>query len=242
MKKSIIAAGAASVALAAMPVVGVFAAPTLSHTDTILLTVSSVCTLGTVTNGVPDDGTDATTHADGTRATNPGTWGNDPSAEAGTAAHTNTLSETIAAGTTDANMGSTTFTVRCNNAGGYELQARSGTNDGNATAPLATMVSGSNLIKSGMGGGSGSGGAWVPATDPSYWNFMLSGASTGVTIASGYDAAHVIPTSDTKIAEGVNGNLNAGQSVTVTYGAGINNTQPSGTYTGTVIYTLVPSA
>ena len=43
MKKSIIAAGAASVALAAMPVVGVFAAQQSSIIDTVQLTVNESC-------------------------------------------------------------------------------------------------------------------------------------------------------------------------------------------------------
>ena len=44
MKKSIIAAGAASVALAAMPIVGVFAVDDQSATDTINVTVEASCT------------------------------------------------------------------------------------------------------------------------------------------------------------------------------------------------------
>ena len=48
MKKSIIAAGAASVALAAMPVVGVVAADSnLSQTDTVIVTVDTACSLAT---------------------------------------------------------------------------------------------------------------------------------------------------------------------------------------------------
>lgn len=46
MKKSIIAAGAASAVLAAMPVLGVFA-DTMTITDTIQVTVSSSCTMAT---------------------------------------------------------------------------------------------------------------------------------------------------------------------------------------------------
>ena len=45
MKKSIIAAGAASVALAAMPIVGAFAAANLSSTETINATVGGGCTI-----------------------------------------------------------------------------------------------------------------------------------------------------------------------------------------------------
>ena len=43
MKKSLIAAGAASLAVAAMPIVGAFAAEQASVTDTIQLTVSPTC-------------------------------------------------------------------------------------------------------------------------------------------------------------------------------------------------------
>ena len=44
MKKSIIAAGAASVALAAMPIVGAFATYTGSYTDVIQTTIGETCT------------------------------------------------------------------------------------------------------------------------------------------------------------------------------------------------------
>ena len=45
MKKSIIAAGAASVALAAMPIVGTFAATVASVQDKVTLTVDSACSM-----------------------------------------------------------------------------------------------------------------------------------------------------------------------------------------------------
>ncbi len=61
MKKSLIAAGAASVALAAMPVLGVFADDDTSVTDTIQVTVSPSCTFS-------QGGTDDTYSATGTNA------------------------------------------------------------------------------------------------------------------------------------------------------------------------------
>lgn len=56
MKKSLIAASAASLAVAAMPVVGVFAATSNSFTDTLTVTVPAGCTLEDATAGV-DPGT-----------------------------------------------------------------------------------------------------------------------------------------------------------------------------------------
>lgn len=220
MKKLAIAG--ASVALAAMPVVGVFA-DTTSHTDTINLTLSQVCTLGTVTTGTAN-ADDATTH-NPTEASGDytGVWTGD------------TLAATVSAGNTYTALGTTTFTIRCNDDSGYQLKAASGTNDGDATTPKATLVSGTNTIKSADGSGYAAGTAGT-----SYWNFKLSAASTGLTIANGYNAAIAVPTSATTIASAAGaGNLQDGQSVTVTYGAGIDNHQATGTYAGTVVYTLV---
>ena len=55
MKKSLIATGAAAVALAAMPALGAFA----DVTDTVILTISSSCSVGQ-TQGSPVSGTGKT--------------------------------------------------------------------------------------------------------------------------------------------------------------------------------------
>ena len=216
MKKALIA-GAASAVLAAMPVVGVFADNTTTHTDTLNLVLAEVCTLGTVTQGAAN-ADDSTTHAAGT-----GSWSND------------TLTANVAAGNTYANLGTTTFTVRCNDNDGFSLKAKAGTIQSEAGA-LADGAG--NYILSSAGTG------FAAATSESYWNFMLGNATTGVTIAEGYDAASALPTNETTVvaSTAAAGNLNAGQNVTVTYGAGINNAQPAGTYTGTVVYTLVQNS
>lgn len=57
MKKSIIATGAASVALAAMPIVGVFAVDDVSITDSLQITVASSCTFKV--DSTPSDGVNA---------------------------------------------------------------------------------------------------------------------------------------------------------------------------------------
>lgn len=96
--------GAMSLALAAVPLVGVFA----DFTDTINVTINESCTLtrqayasGGVTNN--------TSHKNGTG----GTWS--------TTANTDTLSATMSNGTTQANLGSSQFKVVCNRGGGYKV-------------------------------------------------------------------------------------------------------------------------
>ena len=107
MKKALIA-GAASVALAAMPVVGVFAAPGTDNTLTDTLTI---------TNRVSCNMT--STHTAGTAAesTTP-QW----SAAAGSAI----LTAEIVTGTEYSNIGSTTFNVVCNDTDGWKVSASYG--------------------------------------------------------------------------------------------------------------------
>ncbi len=227
-KKIIAGAGVvASLAVALAPL-ATFADTTTqvsSHTDSFSLTIPQVCTLGTVTAGEPDAGTDATTHTGSTWATT--------TAASGTTGKTDTFSKNVYNGQAYEGMATTTFTIRCNDADGYTLSARSATNDGEEQNAKATLVNGSYTILSQTGKSSS-----LTTNGNSYWNFELGSASTGLAIASGFDADHVIPVGDTVIATGANGNTNDGQSVTVTYNAGIDDFQEAGTYEGSVIYTL----
>ena len=98
MKKSLIAAGAASVALAAMPVLGVFAegetpTPTDSVTDTIEITVNASCTF---------------------------TAGKDQNARTYAASGTNA---TGAVNPVNNTVNTHDFTVFCNNNSGYKVNA-----------------------------------------------------------------------------------------------------------------------
>lgn len=96
MKKSLIAAGAASAVLAAMPVLGVFAdGDTLTVKDQLTVTVSSSCTMDSV---APAGATSST--------------GNEYAASGAAGA----LLNFAASGGT-----ATSFTVKCNNANGYTI-------------------------------------------------------------------------------------------------------------------------
>ena len=92
MKKTLIA-GAASVALAAMPVVGVFAD---SLTDTLSIEIQDNCALTYR----------STAHTDGT-----GEW------------EGNILSAELSAGSSDIALGSSAFNVICNNQAGWHVTA-----------------------------------------------------------------------------------------------------------------------
>lgn len=102
MKKSIIAAGAASVALAAMPVVGAFAAFTGGpFTDVIQTTIGETCTFAR----------GATAHGAGE------TWTTDT-----TVTTKDTLSAvTITPAAGEATLGTSNFRVVCNDTDGYKV-------------------------------------------------------------------------------------------------------------------------
>ena len=93
MKKALIA-GAASVALAAMPVVGVFAADTdiTEVTDTLTVTINPTCSFNAQQGGTAPNAT-------------------------------NTYSKVMTANGFDASFGVTTLTVSCNNAKGYTVSS-----------------------------------------------------------------------------------------------------------------------
>ena len=110
MKKSIIAAGASAVALAAMPVVGVFATTTGGpFTDTIDVTIENACTFSRGTTAHTDG---AANVAEGSAI---GAWGTSTTADV--------LSGSLAAGTLDSDFGSSSFNVVCNNHAGWKVTA-----------------------------------------------------------------------------------------------------------------------
>ncbi len=128
MKKSIIAAGAASVALAAMPMVGVFADS--SMTDTIQVTINSACTIVNDNTTGADQGTPTTANQYNVTMKN-GQLRSDIGGNTGTG---------------DTGGGDNTITVSCNSdsgtGAGWQLQAI-GKNGS------STLVSGSDTIAAG---------------------------------------------------------------------------------------------
>ena len=197
MKKALIA-GAASTVLAAMPIVGAFAADgTLSRTDTVKVTVDSACSLAT-----------SNTSGDYTA--------------------------TIENGASNTNIAGSTFTVTCNNTGGWQLNAiGAGTVTGDVTKMDASTDKDADDIATGT----------TLDGSVSNWAFKIAKGgddAANVTITAGYDNFSAVPSASTKIAHGTS---TAGKStITATYGVGISATQSAGTYTGKVTYTLAHPA
>lgn len=118
MKKSIII-GATSLALAAVPIAGVFA----DFTDTVNVTINESCTLtreAYASGGVQNN----PSHKNGTG----GTWS--------TTAGTDTLNATMTNGTVQASLGSSQFKVVCNRAGGYKVTVATTSLSTGGTSPL----------------------------------------------------------------------------------------------------------
>ncbi len=205
MKKTLIA-GAASVALAAMPVVGVFAAG--SQEDTIVVGISESCTIALAAGG----------HADGTDTVK-GTWG--------AGSDVNKLSGSVANGSASNNFGSSTLTISCNKSSGFNVAA-------SATALEASTVTEpgtSNKVTIPLNASfSGSQSGWA-------YKVENEGLSAGITNNT---ASWSATASNASLVSGT-APINNG-SFTVTYGVGVDTTQPADTYTGSITYTITPAA
>ena len=218
MKKSIIAAGAASVALAAMPIVGAMAVNG-PFTDIIQTTVADNCTFARGSKASHD--TPATDYH-----TN-GTWAIDKNETGATVADTDTLSAVTVtprvAGATTATetlLGDSHFYVICNDKDGFQVTV---TTTGLTLQPTT-------------------------ATQNHTWNYNYAGTTTGVTDAtpsywridvSDPDIASGTSGNYSDIANGVvSKKLSSedGHDFTVTYKAFANVGQDSGTYKGTAVY------
>ena len=197
MKKLAIAG--ASLALAAMPVVGVFAADgTLTQTDTVKVTIDSACSLATSNTSGAD------------------------------------YTATIANGAFNTNIAGSTFTITCNDTGGWKLNAIGA---GTATGDVTKMDASTNTDSDDIATGTTLDGT------VSNWAFKVAKGgddAANITVTEGYTNFSAIPSSATKIAQGTS---TAGKStITATYGVGISSTQSAGDYTGKVQYTLAHPA
>ena len=217
MKKSLIATGAASLALAAMPVVGVFATATPAGdiTDTLNVNIPAGCTI----------------------VNNNSTTGGD-----GTAPHlTNAYSVEMHNGQFKDNIGGSAnddgdvpgtsdnvISVSCNSSSntggetGWKLTAVGAGTDGHKTELY--NASATDQIVTGE----------ATSGDTSNWAFKVS-KSAGA-YATGYsDAYKAVPATEADI---VTGSGSAANAFTITYQVYVDQTQDSGTYTGAVKYTL----
>lgn len=197
------------------------------HTDNIELTVGATCTLGTITDGAYNEDTDVS-HASGN-------YVNINNDEVGGAWSGDTLAVTMSPGTVSENIGQTTLTVRCNNAAGYEIIGMAGDGESNM-GPLKKIGSDAVILNA---AGFGEAPNNTVATGASYWNMRAE--SDDMTIAADYLTANGLAGDvAVKIAgKASSGNIDDGESITITYGAGINLYQESGMYEGSATYTLI---
>ena len=198
MKK--IAIAGASVALAAMPIVGVFAEGNdgnTTTTDTVQVTILSSCSL--------------------------------------TATGTGTYSTTLANGGVSNDLGTTSINIKCNDAGGWMVNAI-GANESTTASAGATDMAPDAAGKTPIATGTTLDGT------VSNWAMKLT-ASEGTyapTIVTGYNDYHAVPgTANTKVASGVTTDQTTGSTFTTNYKVAVSPTQQTGTYTGKVTYTLV---
>lgn len=219
MKKSIIAAGAASIALAAMPVVSTFAL-TKTIEDDITVNLNSTCSL-------------TRTGAAGT-GSNAGAWTpatEDPTTSAGT------YSVTMDAGATS-NLGTSTFTITCND---------TSTAGHNLTVTVSGLGAGNTESQAAQNAPISYDGTKTVGTDAgSYWN-ITKAAGTGTL--PGFTAGIVtLPTSgDDLTTQTIYSSTNPGVVInaatfTAEYNVSTTVLQPAGTYTGSAVYTLTHGA
>ena len=233
MKKSIIAAGAASAVLAAMPVVGVFADPapvTLGTpvVDTLSVNLAEVCTLSRGTYG-----TENSQHPAGTTATwTTGTvTSEDSSAETVQIAGVNvplgvsrdTASSDIVAGHYYNNFAQSAFNVVCNNAtAGYNVTV--------ATSAF-TGVNGADAWNYSNGGANYSGTDGEATT--SSWTLDSSAATKDLSNTDATTETFNIVWAKAAGTPALNND-----SFTITYKVQAKKLQQTGTYSADAVYTL----
>lgn len=216
MKKSIIATGAASLALAAMPVVGVFAA-TSNITDEIQVTIAKECAITTT-------------------ATNPSQGIGDETAtnQQFTATMQNGELKVLGGSEGEGAEGqaSSVINVVCNDPA----------TSGDATSWKLTAVGGDGATASTVLDAAGAGADIVTGTaisgPTSNWAMKVEGAS-GLTIQNGFDTFRDVPGTAAVVATG-NGTKSG--AFTASYQVYIGTSQVADTYTGHVTYTLTNPA
>ena len=164
----------------------------------------------------------------------------------------NTHNAEIPNGTYQANIGTTTLNVFCNDAEGFAIYSTGYTGneigETNSNKLVGTSTSGNATIVTGLT-------TSTPNPDVSNWAMKLtatgdSGDTSGtnaLTIDSdtegSFGAYHTVPNSYVKVAHKNSAtsmdSTNGGATLTTTYAAYISKTQVADTYSGQVIYTLV---
>lgn len=142
-------------------------------------------------------------------------------------------------GETNSSIGETTIKVFCNDATGYAVYAIGYTdNEDGKNVLTSSALGGTYDIATGT----------ATSGNSSNWAMKLSTITSPtptypITIQNGFDSFHTVPDDYTLVAKSTTGTdigINAeGSTLKTTYQAYVSTTQPAGTYTGQVKYTLV---
>ena len=149
----------------------------------------------------------------------------------------NSHNANIVNGTYQADIGSTTLKVFCNDEEGFAIYAIGFTDDeyGKTVLTNSTLGSTYDIATGTATSGSTSNWAMKLATNTS--------ATYALTLDNGFGSYSSAPATYTKVAHRDNGTDigtgTTGASLTTTYAAFVSQTQPAGTYSGKVKYTLV---
>ena len=222
MKKSLIATGAASLALAAMPIAGVFAAATPAGdiTDTLNVNIPAGCTIVNSLNPQA-----------------PANGSNPAITNSYTVEMQNGEFRTNIGGTNDATTSGgavNVVDVSCNTGSGAGAEAGwklTAVGAGTEDHETELYKSGSDTIVTGLAESAGQ-------TDVSNWAFKVTKASSA-TYANSYNSGNggymAVPDQETDLITG-SGSITG--AFTMNYQVYVSQTQPTGTYTGAVKYTL----
>lgn len=222
MKKSLIAAGAASLAVTAMPVVGVFALDSVNPVeDTIQVTVNATCTFRGELNVTPAG--DGGTTSDGTTDT----AGNTYSASG-------TIGEIVSPQYSSSDTHS--FTTFCNDNEGYTVSAAATalswvSGDAGSTDSGDTFAYTNATLANSTSGATGISGKWHATIATS--DSAAEGQDPAMTIAQVADGG-----SSTDIVTMTDASDTDGETWSAQYKAYIGTETATGTYSGTITYTL----
>lgn len=125
-----------------------------------------------------------------------------------------------------------TFSTTCNDSGGYAIYAIGYGNNtfGNTDLIFDNDPDNANKIATSSN----------PGSNTSYWQMKLAtGAENQPVLENGYGSYSAVPSTYTKVASYASADMGTAQTVTATYKAAASATQPAGTYTGAVKYTMV---
>lgn len=217
MKK--IAIAGASAVLAALPVVGVFAADLNPIVDTVKVTINDSCAM----SAAESSGTASQAGGVYAKAVDAGTLINPTDWNGGSAGGSSTLAKT--------------YTFSCNNRGGWKVTAQGVSSTDTATATPQTTMVGANAGSTPIATGTETSGS------TSNWAFNIT--ATGATVVSGYNGAATpnaewasIPSAATTIIQSVDSAPVSQATFTPAYRVWVSATQQADTYTGYVKYVL----